>query len=32
MDNKGKFTDIGNPYQDGLSIILTPPPQIGVNG
>jgi len=26
IDNKGKSTNIGNPYWDGLGIILTPPP------
>jgi len=26
IDNKGEFTDIGDPYWDRLGIILTPPP------
>ena len=26
IDNKGKLTNIGDPYWDGLNIILTPPP------
>ena len=26
IDNKGELINIGNPYWDGLNIILTPPP------